>query len=281
LTDKKRIDEALRDAAGQLQSVSDSARLDAEILLALALDVDRSYLFGHPDDVMDAVTCARFSALVTRRADGVPLAYITGEKEFWSLEMMVSSDTLVPRPETEMLVQLALDRIDRDSTAAILDLGTGSGAIALAIARERPNSEITATDISAPALAIAAQNARQLDAGNVQFLEGDWVAPVCGRTFDLIVSNPPYVCSNDPALDTLRHEPRSALESGLDGLRDIRTLAADCGGILRAGGQMLVEHGADQGSAVEQILREHGWTDIECHRDLAGLPRVVSAKPAP
>ncbi|HSM29435.1 MAG TPA: peptide chain release factor N(5)-glutamine methyltransferase, partial [Woeseiaceae bacterium] len=177
-------------------------------------------------------------------------------------------------------VDLALREIPRRAEWDILDLGTGSGAIAIAIAKERPLSRVTATDISTAALDVARQNARQLDTPNIEFLAGDWTGPVRARTFNLIVSNPPYVGADDAALDALHSEPRNALAAGDDGLDAIRILARDCGVLLEPGGVLLIEHGAEQRDSVAAVLREHGWTDIACHTDYAGLPRVTVARRA-
>jgi release factor glutamine methyltransferase len=279
MQDPNRIDAALSDATRQLEAVSDSPRLDAELLLARAIDTTRSYLFAHPEDMLDAGAEARFHGSLARRIAGEPMAYITGTKEFWSLELMVTPDTLVPRPETEMLVDLALREIPRRAQMEVLDLGTGSGAIALAIASERPLCAVTATDISADAIAVAEQNARQLGVPNVEFACGDWTEPVAGRAFGVIVSNPPYVESGDPSLEMLHCEPRSALVAGSDGLDDIRKLAAGCAALLARDGVMLIEHGANQQDSVAGILKHHGWTDIRCHNDFSGLPRVTVARP--
>lgn len=278
MTEILRIDSVLDAATRRLEAVSDSARLDAELLLARAIDMPRSYLFAHPEDTLDELAAARFETALARRADGESLAYITGVREFWSLELMVTPATLVPRPETEILVDLALREIPRDADWQILDLGTGSGAIALAIAKERPLCEVTATDISTDALAVAAQNARQLDIPGIDFVVGDWTEPVAGKTFNVIVSNPPYVRASDPALDALQHEPQSALVAGDDGLDAIRTIARDCMALLDSDGVLLVEHGAEQPDAVEQLFASHGWEGIACHNDYAGLPRVTIAR---
>ncbi len=274
-----RIDAALAAAVERLAENSESPRLDAEILLCRSIDVARSYVFAHPDDELDELSLERFDALVRRRADGEPMAYITGTREFWSHELQVSPATLVPRPETELLVDLALREIPRRAAWRVLDLGTGSGAIAIAIAGERPLCDVTATDISADALAIARENVRAAGLGNVECIQGDWTAAVAGRQFDLIVSNPPYVCADDKALTTLRYEPVSALASGPDGLDDIRKLAGDCSLLLTEAGYLLLEHGAEQAEAVAAILGAAGWTEIRCHSDLAGLPRVTVARP--
>jgi release factor glutamine methyltransferase len=271
------IESALAMGADRLQSSSDSARLDAELLLSRALDVNRSYFFSHPEDTLDPEASKRFLSLVERRASGEPMSYITGEREFWSLNLMVSPATLVPRPETEVLVERALSLIGRNASFRILDLGTGSGAIALAIARERPLCEVVATDLSAGALAIARQNARQLDIANVSFACGDWAEPVKGQEFDLIVSNPPYIAETDEALAQLRHEPLSALSAGSDGLDAIRRIAATADAVLAGGGRLLLEHGSMQRDAVAGVLQANGWSQIECFNDYAGLPRVTQA----
>ena len=273
-----RIDSALDDAARRLEPVSDSPRLDAELLLARAIDMPRSYLFAHPEDTLDELATERFESVLARRASGEPMAYITGMREFWSLELMVTPATLVPRPETEILVDHALREIPRRADWQVLDLGTGSGAIAIAIAKERPLCRLTATDISPDALAIAAQNARQLDIPDIEFLEGDWTEPVAGRTFNVIVSNPPYVCAGDAALEALKCEPQAALVAGSDGLDAIRIIARDCIALLPGDGVLLVEHGAEQQDAITSLFASHGWADIACHRDYAGLPRITVAR---
>jgi release factor glutamine methyltransferase len=278
MPDALQISAILADATRRLEEVSDSARLDAELLLARAIDMPRSYLFAHPEEELDALAIERFNEALDRRLAGEPMAYITGTREFWSLELMVTPATLVPRPETELLVDLALREIPRRAEWDILDLGTGSGAIAIAIAKERPMARVTATDTSTEALDVARQNARQLEIPNVEFLAGDWTAPVSGRRFNIIVSNPPYVRADDEALDALHCEPRSALAAGDDGLDAIRILARDCGALLEPGGVLLIEHGAEQRESVAAVLREHGWVEVACHTDYAGLPRVTVAR---
>jgi len=273
-----RLDAAIAAAAARLTQVSDSARLDAEILLCQTIDMPRSYLFAHPEDELDELTANRFEALMQRRLGGEPMSYITGTREFWSHELLVSPATLVPRPETELLVELALREIPRKAEWRILDLGTGSGAIAIAIAAERLMCSVTATDISSDALAVARENVRQAQLSNVTCLEGHWTAPVAGIEFDLIVSNPPYIRDDDEALSNLTYEPLSALASGKDGLRDIRILASDAGAILATGGWLMLEHGAEQSADVAGILQASGWGEIRCHNDLAGKPRVTVAR---
>jgi len=270
-----RIDTALAEATEALQAASESPRLDAELLLARAIDVPRSYLFAHADDEMDAAAAERFQNAIERRAEGVPLAYITGEKEFWSMMLMVSPATLVPRPETEILVDQALMIIPKDVQLRVLDLGTGSGAIALAIAKERPHCDVLATDISEDALAVARVNARQHAIPNIEFVQGSWTDPVRDQSFDVIVSNPPYILDNDPHLEDLGHEPRLALTSGEDGLNSIRKIAADAGNILNPGGTLLLEHGTEQEEAIAEILAANDWMKVAVVKDLSGLPRVT------
>ncbi len=274
-----RLDAAIAGATIRLSHSSESPRLDAEVLLCRTIDMPRSYLFAHPEDELDTLSQERFGDLLARRIAGEPMAYIMGMKEFWSHELFVSPATLVPRPETELLVDLALRNIPRKAEWEILDLGTGSGAIAIAIAGERPLCQVTAVDVSEDALAVARENVRTLSQGNITLELGSWTAPVAGRTFDIIVSNPPYVRSDDVALRALRHEPQSALAAGQDGLDAIRILAADCPAILADRGMLLMEHGAEQASDVAALLKSHGWVDICCHNDLAGLPRVTVARP--
>jgi len=273
-----RLDAAIADAVLRLSPITDSVRLDAEILLCQTIDMPRSYLFAHPEDELDDLSRDRFEALLQRRLQGEPMSYITGTREFWSHELLVSPATLVPRPETELLVELALREIPRKAEWEILDLGTGSGAIAISIAAERPLCTITATDVSNDALGIAKVNVRQAELANVVCLQGSWTEPVADRRFDLIVSNPPYVREDDEALKDLRFEPLSALASGKDGLDDIRILAANCLPLLRDNGWLMMEHGADQKDDVAAVLEGAGWRDITCHNDLAGLPRVTAAR---
>jgi len=273
-----RLDAALADATDRLSNTSESPRLDAEILLCRTIDMPRSYLFAHPEDELDELAQERFASLLDRRVGGEPMAYIMGMKEFWSHELFVSPATLVPRPETELLVDLALREIPRKAEWEILDLGTGSGAIAIAIAGDRQMCQVTAVDISEDALAVARENVRALSLGNVELVHGNWTEPVQGQAFNVIVSNPPYVRKDDEALLKLQHEPQSALAAGEDGLDAIRVLAAKSAALLEDEGLLLIEHGADQASDVAALLEGHGWADICCHNDLAGLPRVTVAR---
>ena len=277
MSDPVSIEKTLSAATEKLRRVSEAARLEAELLLARAIDMPRSFLFAHPEDELDDDALQRLDEAIVRRLAGEPMAYITGSKEFWSMELVVSPATLVPRPETELLVDIALRDIPRKAEWQILDLGTGSGAIALAIARERALCSITAVDISAEALTVARENANRNTIGNVEFREGDWTAPVVDRKFRVVVSNPPYVCAGDEALDALRAEPLSALAAGADGLEAITVLARDCPAIIEDDGVLLLEHGAEQKESVAELLMSYGWERIQCYDDYSGLPRVTSA----
>lgn len=251
-------------------------RVDAELLLLHLVQQSRSWLFTHADGVPDMDVQTAYAALVERRAAGEPVAYITGRRGFWSLDLEVTPATLIPRPETELLVELALQRLPPDAACRVADLGTGSGAIALAIARERPRVQVIATDASTAALAVARRNAQRHAIGNVTFVHGDWLAPLAGQRFELIVSNPPYIEAADPHLTRgdLRHEPASALASGVDGLDDIRRIVRDAHGHLEPGGWLLFEHGWNQGDAVCGLLEAAGCTDIFTAQDLEQRDRV-------
>ena len=260
----------------------ESARLDAECLLAHALESERLQLYLEFDKPVAPEERARFRELVKRRADErVPVALLTGRREFWSLPLRVTPDVLVPRPETETLVEVALGLLtDRESTAHILDVGTGCGAVALALAKERPKASVTATDISEAALAVARENAVELGFENrIRFLLGDGFEPVRGEGFDLIVSNPPYLAGGEaPALPPeLVHEPREALFAGAEGTELLRRIAAGGRDLLEAGGALAVEVTPQQAPEMTEWLESAGFARPECHRDLAGRVRVVSA----
>ena len=273
------IKELLAEAATDLAPHSDSAQLDAELLLAFVLDKPRSYLYAHADEKPDTERFDIFVGLVQRRCQGEPLAYIIGRREFWSMDLVVNRHTLIPRPETELLVEQALALLAVDEPS-VLDLGTGSGAVALALAVERPDAKVTATDLYAETLGVARYNASRLHIPNVEFLLGSWFEPVAGRRFDLIASNPPYVADGDPHLELngLPYEPIAALVAGEDGLDYIRCLAREAPAHLNPGGCLLIEHGYDQAQQVASILAGQGFTDIQHHSDLAGILRVSSGK---
>jgi release factor glutamine methyltransferase len=251
--------------------------VDAELLLLHVLARPRSWLFAHAGETVAAADAARFRALVARRAQGEPVAYLTGSRGFWTLDLAVTPATLVPRPDTELLVELALARLPADADARVADLGTGSGAIALSIAKERPRAQVVATDASPDALVVARGNARRNGIGNVAFREGSWLAPLAGETFDLIASNPPYIAEGDTHLaqGDLRFEPAMALASGADGLDDIRIIVAAAPAHLRPGGWLLLEHGWHQGDAVRALLRDAGFVEVATGRDLEDRDRVT------
>ena len=269
---------ALAAAAARLPG--DEARLDAEVLLLHVLGRSRAWLFAHADDALDPALAIAFDALVARRALGVPVAHLTGEREFWSLTLKVTPDTLIPRPETELLVELALARLAQDAPCTVADLGTGSGAIALALARERPLARVVATDASAAALSVARENAKSLKISNVAFALGDWCSALGDARCDLIASNPPYIERGDAHLEQgdLRYEPIAALASGDDGLDAIRSIAAQVPAHLLMGGWLLLEHGWMQGDAVRNILIQNGFVDVDTWRDLERRDRVTGGR---
>ena len=258
-------------------------RIDAEMLLLHLLGRDRSWLFLHGEEGLGDADATAFDVLVMRREAGEPVAYVTGTRGFWTLDLEVTADTLIPRPETELLVELALARIDPDAPARIADLGTGSGAIALAVASERPAAVVVATDVAKATLAVAVRNAQALAVGNVWFRRGDWCGALGHDRFDLIASNPPYIATGDRHLDEgdLRHEPPRALSSGVDGLDAIRAIAAAAPGHLVPGGWLLLEHGLDQGPAVRALLEQAGFVAVETARDLEDRDRVTLGRLPP
>lgn len=271
------IEHALQHTADRLQAVSDSARLDAELLLCHVLSRPRAYLYTWPERGLEKTEREALEALTERRLDGEPIAHILGKREFWSLELAVSADTLIPRPETELLVEAALARIPEEAEWSIADLGTGSGAIALAIASERTRCHVIAVERSEGALAVARENARRHGLGNVELLLGDWFVPLAGRRCEMILSNPPYIPEADPHLGQgdVRFEPSSALVAGADGLADLRHIIAGAKNFLQDPGWLLLEHGYDQGIAVTGLLREAGFVEVADLTDLQGHGRVA------
>lgn len=257
-----------------------SARIapeDATLLLLHVLERSHAWLYAHGDTRLAPVRAERFEALVARRAEGEPVAYLTGRRGFWTLDLTVTPDTLIPRPETELLVEQALERLPPGRSLRVADLGTGSGAVALAIASERPLARVIATDRSRGALEVARANARRHGLeGRVEFRQGDWCAPLAGERCDLVASNPPYIAEADPHLaqGDLRHEPPGALASGVDGLDAIRILVASVPAHLDPGGWLLLEHGHDQGAAVRALLEAGGFVDVATVRDLEDRDRV-------
>ncbi len=256
-------------------------RLEAELLLAHALDRPRAWLFAHAHDVVADTARRCFDLLVVRRAQGEPIAQLVGSRGFWSLDLHITPDVLIPRAETELLVECALGVLATDIPVRVADLGTGSGAVALAIARERPLAEVIAVDVSPAALAVAQWNAVALGfVGRVHCAEGDWLASLHGQCFDAIVSNPPYIADDDPHLreGDLRYEPRIALASGPDGLDAIRSIVRDAPAHLAAGGWLLIEHGWEQGNAVRGLFVEAGFEEVATHRDLESRERVTCGR---
>lgn len=250
--------------------------IDARILLQHVLDVGHAHLVAHPAQVLTAEQVQSFHLLATRRALGEPVAYLIGKREFYGLGFTVTPAVLIPRPETELLVDLSLERIPLDSPCRVLDLGTGSGAIALTIARHRPLASITAVDISADAVAVAKTNAAQLNVNNARILEGNWFCELGQERFDLIVSNPPYVAEGDPHLSQgdLRYEPDRALTAGGAGLECIESIVASAPAHLAANGMLLLEHGYDQAQACRDLLSKTGFVGVFSLPDLAGILRV-------
>jgi release factor glutamine methyltransferase len=259
----------LREASARVEPA------DAALLVAHALGRTRTWLYAHGDDAVDDATRQACERLLARREAGEPVAYLTGHRGFWRFDLQVTPDTLVPRPETELLVELALERLPEGRALRIADLGTGSGAIALALAHERTSARVVAVDASAAALDVARGNARALGIANIEFREGDWLAPLAGERFDLVASNPPYIALGDPHLDDLRHEPALALSSGVDGLDAIRTIARDAPAHLLDGGWLLLEHGLDQGAAVRALLAATGFQAVATMQDLEHRDRVT------
>jgi len=276
-----------------LQFGTEEAKLEAQLLLQHILGVNRAWLIAHENDTLQPNTHAEFEALLTRRLQGEPIAYILGHREFYGLDLMVTADTLIPRPDTEVLVQAALGKVEaltatfsrlpeREglTSTSILDLGTGSGAIALAIAKNRPQASVTAVDASKAALDIAKKNAQNLNIANVQFVLSNWFAALENIKFDIIVSNPPYIEQNDAHLSQgdLRFEPISALASGVDGLDDIRQIIDNCLVYLKPQGWLMLEHGYNQAEWVADLMAEVGLTNIETMQDLGGNSRVTIGK---
>lgn len=278
MTLRARLAEAQRLLAVTLALDMREARLEARLLLQEALGVSHAWLLTHEGDTLPDDAVRTFGDKLQRRLGGEPVAYILGHREFYGLDLAVSPDTLIPRPDTETLVEAALGRIPPNQSCKVLDLGTGSGAIALAIASQRPQAVVSAVDFSAAALETAVSNAIKLDIKNVHFLQSDWFSSLYMERFDVIVSNPPYIAENDPHLTQgdLRFEPQSALISGKDGLDDIRRIIASAAGHLNQGGWLLLEHGHDQGVAVAALLQQHHFLEIAHFQDLAKITRVSS-----
>ncbi len=271
--------QSILDLATTILPNSDTARLDAEVLLQSVLDCERSHFYSHPEKHVTTDKLNSFQSLLELRIKGTPIAYLTRQKEFWTLNLKVTEDTLIPRPETELLVEYALKQIPKDRQMTVLDLGTGTGAIALAIAKERPLVKIIATDITESTLNIARFNAEQNQINIVQFIQSNWFSNLENSLFDLIISNPPYIAEHDAHLNRgdVRFEPRQALISGNDGLDDLKIIIEQSLAFLKPKGRLLLEHGYDQGGKVIQLLKSNRYSNINVLNDLAGYHRSSTA----
>ncbi|MFQ5642154.1 MAG: peptide chain release factor N(5)-glutamine methyltransferase [Thiogranum sp.] len=279
---KYRIKEALDLAVIKLGN-SEHARLDAEVLLSHMLDKPRSYLHAWPETALGEEQALHFEKLLAQRAAGRPVAYLTGQREFWSLDLEVTAHTLIPRPESELLVEQALALLPARANLQVADLGTGSGAIAIALAKERASWSLRALDRSFSCCRVAQRNARRLGIHNISVVNASWCDALPDTSFDAIIANPPYVAEQDPHLrqGDVRHEPLSALAAGADGLDELRRLAADTPRVLKTGGWLFLEHGFDQSKHVRNLLNSKGFINISCVRDLAGAERVSYAQKPP
>jgi release factor glutamine methyltransferase len=265
----------------RLKRVADDPRRESEILLGAALGQPRAWLMAHGErQILDCEATDRFEAHVTRRARGEPIAYILGEKEFWSLPLLVEPAVLIPRPETELVVERALAHVPAGSASSVLDLATGSGAIALAIASERPGCRVVGTDLSPDAVMLAIRNAARLDLAHVDFQVGSWFEPVQDERFDLVACNPPYIADGDPRVEAgvHRHEPHTALFSGATGLESLSVVVAGAPRHMNPGGWIVLEHGDQQGEAVRRLLADRGFVDVVTLPDLAGLDRCTEGR---
>ena len=274
------IKQALSEARNRLQTTSPSPTVDASTLLCHVLGCSPSHLIAWPDKELSQQQAVQFSDILQQRNTGTPVAYITGEREFWSLPLNVTRDVLIPRPETETLVEFVLEKFSDKTALSVADLGTGSGAIACALAVEHPRWNITATDASGEALRIAQLNASAHKLENIHFLHGQWFEPLAALDFDLIISNPPYVAIDDPHLieGDVRFEPEAALISGEQGMDAIAQLTRQAGNYLRTSGWLIVEHGYDQQQVVYHCFKHGGYEDIVQLSDLAGQPRVTAGR---
>lgn len=272
--------EALLKQSCVLSEVSDSAYLDVELLLGFCLQKPRSYLRAWPEALVSDAVVKRFLQLLSRRQRGEPVAYLIGEQGFWSLDLQVNETTLIPRPETELMVEVALRLLHEHSHARVLDLGTGTGAIALALASEKPGWQLTACDKEAGAVSLALQNRQALGLTNVNVVQSDWYEQIGGPPFDLIVSNPPYIDADDPHLQGVGvcYEPRSALVADNQGLADIAHIIEHADGYLKSGAWLMLEHGYDQAGAVQQLLLKRGFKQLFCEQDLSGIDRVSGGR---
>ena len=276
-----RVAEAIRQAGRSIQNQlaldSTEANLEANLLCQHLLNVNRAWLISHANDAFEASQQVAFEELIQRRLRGEPIAYILGSREFYGLVLKTTPATLIPRPDTETLVEAALAKIPQNASLSILDLGTGTGAVALAIASQRPETKMNAVDASLEALKVATENAQYLKLTNVRMLESNWFSALEGEMFDVIVSNPPYIAQDDEHLKQgdLRFEPISALASGVDGLDDLRKIVQDAPDYLNNNGWLMLEHGYDQADAVATLLKARGFSQVDHAIDIAGIRRVT------
>jgi release factor glutamine methyltransferase len=270
----------LANATETLTSHSDSPLLDAEVLLGFVLGKPRTYLRAWCDNTLTNQQQATYDALIKQRQHGTPIAYLTGTREFWSRDFTVTPDVLIPRPDTELLIELSLDLIPKDKTVNLIDLGTGSGIIAVTLAAERPNACVTAVDASLAALAVAKHNARHHQLTNIEFYQSDWFSSVPTTPFDLVISNPPYIDPDDGHLQQgdVRFEPKTALIAGDQGLSDIKIIADKARGYLKPAGHLLIEHGYNQAPQVRAIFNALAYDKVQSYQDLSGQPRVTSGR---
>jgi len=272
------IAELLQQASRSLVKTSPTPGLDAELLLAHALQQPRTHLRAWPDKVPEPASEQAFRQLLEKRHQGVPVAYLLGYREFWSMPLKVAPGVLIPRPETELLVETALELIPT-GRSMVAELGTGSGAVAIALALERPETTIVASDRYPTPLSLARQNALRLNARRIVFIQSDWLEALRDLAFDVIVSNPPYIAADDPhLLQDIRHEPLNALAAGEEGLDAIRTIVHHAPRCLKPGGWLVLEHGYDQASQVSELLAQSGFRSLTCHHDLQGHPRITQAQ---
>lgn len=274
------ISAVLSESKKQLLSVSDVPGMEAEVLLAAVLNVDRCYLYTRAEQLITEIQYDQLFRMIEQRQKGKPIAYLLGEKEFWSLLFLVSQDVLIPRPETELLVEKALSLFSKDDAIQVLELGTGSGAIAIALGTERPFWKIDATDISPAALAIAEKNAQRLNCENIRFIESDWYSQLPTQRYHMIISNPPYIAANDSEIDlsVLACEPRTALIAGSSGLEALEIIISEASEYLLPAGFIVLEYGWQQAKSVCLLLETAGFEKMSCFRDLAGHDRMVIAR---
>ena len=272
------IKNIMSDLSVKLSKVSSSPDLDSEILLMKALRVSRAYLYTYNEKVIPDSKKKLLEELVNRRMNKEPIAYILGKKEFWSRDFYINQHTLIPRPESEMLVELIIQANARKKISSILELGTGSGCISVSLAKELSHSQIVSTDICAKALEVANKNAQHYGVNNISFIKSDWFNKLDNQKFDCIVSNPPYIREDDPYLSELTFEPSKALVSGDDGLKAIEIISSNAAEYLSPEGKIFIEHGKYQKKEIQKIFELNNWRDIICLRDYGGLPRITTAK---